>query len=352
MSDRVLLYGATGFSGRALAAALADLGDRLVLGGRDATKLAMVAANLGLGYRVFCLTPDRGVDMALADIGVVLNCAGPFVETAGPMMSACLRTGTDYLDISGEWPSFADALSRNDAAVRTGVMLLPGVGFTIVASDCLLAMAAEQYPGTAKLRLGVSRPPRISRGSVEAILGLNDVDIRVRRKGVVVPLPAGHLTGQFDFGDDDEGAVAVTWPDVITGQFTTGVANIETYAQGGWIARTAIRLGAAVADLATGTTDRALIRAVGGFWPVVPPPPEPDRPGFVLVAEALDPWRRASTLRMATDDGYAVTTATAAAAIRLWRDGIRRPGFMTPATLYGSRFILECGCAAMMPAAP
>lgn len=345
MTGRVLLYGATGFSGRALAAALADLGDDLILAGRDAAKLAPLAASLGLAARVFALdAPGR----ALLDIGAVLHCAGPFAATAAPMLAACMAARTDYFDLSGEWPVFAHAMGLDAAARRAGIMLLPGIGFTIAASDCLLAMAART-PGTVKLRLAVSRPPRMSRGSVATMMGLNDTHIRVRRGGQIVTLPAGQLSGNFDFGDTAPSALAVTWPDIVTGQFTTGIADIETFAQAGTGARAAIRLGAAVAPFTQGPQGRAWLRAAGGLWPEAPAESGPDRPGFVLVAEALDRWRRVTPVRIATADGYAVTTLTAATAIRRWRAGTRTAGFTTPASLFGADYIVECGAAHLLP---
>lgn len=348
MSRRILLYGATGFSGRALAAALADLGDDLVLAGRDAAALAPLAASLGLAHRSFGIdAADRG----LADIGAVLHCAGPFAATAAPMLAAALRTGTDYLDLAGEWPVFVHAMHLDAAARRAGIMLLPGVGFSITASDCLLATAART-PGTVKLRLGVSAPPRIARGSVATMLALNDTHVRVRRDGRLVALPAGQHGASFDFGDDCPTALAVTWPDVVTGEFTTGIPDIETFAQGGTASRAALRLGAALAPLGTGPLGAAWRDAAAAVWPKAPATLARDRQGYVLVAEAIDRWRRATPFRLATADGYTVTTLTAAAAVRRWHAGTRTPGFTTPASLFGSDFITQCGGGRMLPARP
>ncbi len=353
MTGRVLLYGATGFCGTALAEALSDLGDRLVLGGRDAARLKPLADRLKLPWRAFQTGPHHAADHALVDIGALLNCAGPFATTARPLIRACLRTRTDYFDIAGEWPVFELAEAHDAAARRAGVMLLPGVGFSIAASDCLLALTAIRYPGTQTLRLGVSRPPKVGSGSMATILALNDRVVRVRRQGRIEELPAGHLAHSFDFGGGLTDAVAVTWPDVFTAARTTGVETIETYAEGGLAARLAMRAGAGVAGLQVAGTawQRALVAALADTQPfsVVD---GPAAKGFVLVAEARDRWRRPNTLRLATGDGHVVTTAVASAAIRLWQRGERTPGFTTPARLFGPDFILRHGDAAILPRDP
>lgn len=347
MSRRILLYGATGFSGEALARALADLGGDLVLGGRSASRLKPLAESLGLQWRVFTAGPHHAADHALADIGALLNCAGPFGATARLLMRSCLRTRTDYFDLAGEWPVFETAMAMDAQARRAGIMLLPGAAFSIAASDCLLALTAAAYPDTTTLRLGISRPPRIGGGSIATIIGLNDTFVRVRRKGRIERLAAGHLAHAFDFGDGATDAVAVTWPDVFTATGTTGVETVETYAEGGLSARLAMRAGAVVAGTMIGA---AWQRAMTASFADTVPPPINDK-GIVLVAEARDRWRRPVTMRLRTGDGYAVTTAVASAAIRLWRDGVRIPGFTTPARLYGPKFILDYGGATLLPRA-
>ncbi|HAA31875.1 MAG TPA: saccharopine dehydrogenase, partial [Cyanobacteria bacterium UBA8553] len=56
--------------------------------------------------RAFSLEDSNAVDAALADVSVVLHCAGPFSHTSKRMVEGCLRTKTHYLDITGEAPVF------------------------------------------------------------------------------------------------------------------------------------------------------------------------------------------------------------------------------------------------------
>ena len=69
------------------------------------------------------------MDRALKDVLVVLHCAGPYMVTSKPMVDGCLRTGTHYLDLTGEIPVYEELAARNAEGKARGVMLLPGVGF-------------------------------------------------------------------------------------------------------------------------------------------------------------------------------------------------------------------------------
>ena len=347
MSGRVLLYGATGYTGRMLAEALAGRDVDLVLGGRNAAELGAMAERRGLPFRVFSLAAPAEIDAALADIDVVLHCAGPFVDTGSPMMNACLRGRVHYLDLAGEWPVFAEAMARDGAAKAAGVMLMPGVGFTVVATDCLLALASARVPGVSRLRLAVSRPGVITRGTVTTAAAMVSPTVLVRRGDRLETAPAGRRTHDFDFGRGLTSATLVSLPDVITGAFTTGVGDIEVYSEADWATRLAYRLSAEASVWTGAGARRAMSRAFGRVWPEGPSAAGRSRAGFVLVAEAVDPWRRSTTLRMTTRDGYTVSVITACEIVDRVLGGQWAAGFRTPASVYGGEFILGLGCASL-----
>src|SRR5215510_2343459 len=172
MSGRFMIYGAAGYTGK-LAAHMAEMqGLRPILAGRNEEKLRLVAEPLGFEYRVASLDEAKQLDEILHDIDVVLNMAGPFSVTASPLADACLRTGTHYLDIAGELAVFEALYNRDREARSREVMLMPGVGFIVVASDCLALHVAKQLPNVHLLRLGISRTNVLSRGSIKTILAL------------------------------------------------------------------------------------------------------------------------------------------------------------------------------------
>ena len=345
MTGRVLLYGATGYTGRLLAAHVRECGTDLVLGGRDGAALALLGQALSLPVRVFDLTED--FDVALGDVAVVVHAAGPFQQTASPMMAACIRTRTHYLDVAGEWPIFQDAMERSLAASANGVMLMPGAGFTIVASDCLLALAAKRLPDVRVLRLATSRPAMLARGSVRSATGLTSPTVLVRRAGVLCSEPVGQTVRHFDFGAGPRPAAAVTWPDVITGAFTTGVETIETYSEADWMDRLTYRVCSAAAPWTGSPAGRAVSRVMSQAWSAAPTVEARAKGGFTLVAEATDRWKRSIALRLRTQDGYTVTLLAVAEILRRVLDGAAEPGFRTPASLFGGGFIQSLGCATL-----
>jgi len=345
MSRRVLVYGATGFSGRAIAERLRDDGHDVVVAGRDAGRTRACAEALDLPFRTFSLDDAGTLRHGLADIGVVMHAAGPFLRTAPAMVEACIGAGAHYLDLAGEWPVFVLAQRRGPEAAAAGVMLMPGVGFSIVASDCLLARAAREAAGASLLRVAISRPEVMSRGTWRSALGLTSATTLVRRSGALRRLPAGRLEARFDFGEGERPCVAVSWPDVVTGQHTTGVPDIEAYAEAGPAARLLYLAGGMVADLVGDEAVRRSLAALDTAWPTVPSPAERHRARQTVVVEAVDGWRRATAFRLCTFDGYTVTTGTASAIVACVLQGNWAPGFQTPAGLYGPNLILGLGCA-------
>jgi short subunit dehydrogenase-like uncharacterized protein len=345
MSGRVLLYGATGYSGREIAGALTDVD--LVLAGRNAERVRAVAEPLGRGWRAFDLSDEDRLTEALADVDVVLHAAGPFEATMTPMLEACLRSGAHYLDLSGEWPGFAEAMAYDGAARAADVMVMPGVGLSIVATDCLLALAKERWPDTERVRLGISRVIVMTRGSFASAARLLSPEVLIRRNSELVATRPGKLTHAFDFGDGLIETSAMSWADVVTGEFTTGIRNIEAYTELDW----AQRAHYAASGLAMRITGAQVWRSLGNSaaqaWPAGPDEDARRDAPYVMVAEALDPWRRVRQMRMRTLDGYSVSVLTATEAVRKVLSGQWSPGFQTPARIFGPRFVLEVGGAVL-----
>jgi saccharopine dehydrogenase (NAD+, L-lysine-forming) len=336
---RVLLYGATGFSGRALAEALVGRGVPLVLGGRDPARLEAVGRALGCAVGVASLEDDHALRDLFSGVRLVVNCAGPFRHSATAMMAAAIAVGADYTDLAGEWPVFVAAERLDGAAREAGTMLLPGIGFTVAATDCLLAETAAAAERPVRLRLAVSVPQIMSGGSVATALGLADLPVIARREGALEAI-APATARAFDFGDGPVDAVPVSWPDVVTAPHTTGVGTIEAFSEIDPRLRLWWRAGAG------GRVRPELARGLSRLARYLPEGPATGPGGgFTLVAEAEDRWRRVSTRRYRTPDGYTATTRLAAGAVARIRAGARAPGFQTPAGLFGAGFAVACGAA-------
>ncbi len=346
--SRALLYGATGYTGRAIAAALAKEHGReldLVLAGRNPEAVRAVAEPLGLPWRAFPLGDQQAIRDGLADIGAVLHAAGPFAATAMPMLDACLASGTHYIDVGGEW-RVIDALFARDAQARAaGIAVLPGAALTPAAMDCLLLAAVERWPDTRALRLGVSAAEVVSRGSVATMAGLADPGTVIRRGGALAMVPAGSLTAMFDFGAGPQETVATDWASVVTGGALTGVPDITIYSAMHWSMRASYR-ASGIGMALTGTAPWRIAGTVlARVWPEQPDQTRREAARFTMVAEAHDPWRRVRRLSMETLDGYGASVRIACEALRRVLAGRAPPGVSSLAAAFGSGFAVEAGAA-------
>ncbi|MEN0004033.1 MAG: saccharopine dehydrogenase NADP-binding domain-containing protein, partial [Bacteroidota bacterium] len=227
-----LLYGAYGYTGTLIAEMAADYGLTPVLSGRSEAKLKPLAERLGYAYRVCDLSDQGALDALLADFSVVLHAAGPFQYTAKPMLEACLRTKTHYLDITGEIEVFELAATYDKQAQAAGIMLLPGAGFDVVPTDCLALYLKEKMPTATHLQLAFSAMGKagVSRGTAKTMAeNLGELST-VRENGKLKKVPLGHKTLQVPFTDERSWfVVSIPWGDVSTAYYSTRIPNIETY---------------------------------------------------------------------------------------------------------------------------
>ncbi len=234
MSSGFLLYGSTGFVGDAIARLAVQRGLRPVIAGRNAARVKAQAAELGLECWVFNLDDSAALDEALAEVVVVLHCAGPYMHTYKPMVEACLRTGSHYLDLTGELPVL-EALAARDAEAKTRkVMLLPAVGFDVAPTDCLALHLKQRLPSPNRLTLAfhIQGPARLPPGTIATISGLMPSigGVSVVRDGCLEMVPVRMKTRLIDFGQGPVKAMLMPWVgDVYMAFRSTGIPNIEEY---------------------------------------------------------------------------------------------------------------------------
>ncbi|MFO0949410.1 MAG: saccharopine dehydrogenase NADP-binding domain-containing protein [Planctomycetota bacterium] len=165
MSKSFLIYGANGYTASLTARMAVERGMKPILAGRSPEKFAALAKELGLESRAFSLEDKAAASRALNDVFVVLHGAGPFSHTYRAMADACLASKTHYLDITGEIEVYEGLAARTAEAAKVGIMLMPGVGFDIVPSDCLAAHLKRRLPTATHLSLGFQGLGRLSRGT-------------------------------------------------------------------------------------------------------------------------------------------------------------------------------------------
>jgi saccharopine dehydrogenase (NAD+, L-lysine-forming) len=142
-NKRLLLYGAYGYTGRLTAELAAAKRLDVVLAGCNKDELRALGDRLSLPTRAVAVNESDRLFEALSDIACVVHMAGPFAITSAPMLSACIATQTDYIDITGEIEVFESLWSRESEIRRAGITAVPGAGFDVVPTDCARRRAAR-----------------------------------------------------------------------------------------------------------------------------------------------------------------------------------------------------------------
>ena len=306
-----MLYGANGYTGGLIAQHALDRGHRPVLAGRNGPQISALAGRLGLPYRVVDSDDAAALQEALVDAELLLNAAGPFLHTAIPLSEACLSVGVHYLDISNELQVFRALYGQDDRARRAGVTVMPGVGFGVVATNCLAAYVHEAVGGAEHLavatRVASAQPGPGAAATMQENLPFGGW---VRRGGHLVTQEIFTGVTTLEFPDGLCEAMPVPTGDLEAAFRATGASNVTAYA-------------------------------------VSPPAPDPSAPE-VETAGAQTPrsygWARATNSEgstaaalLQTGDSYSFTAATSIRAVEETLAGSRR-GALSPASGFGSDF--------------
>jgi short subunit dehydrogenase-like uncharacterized protein len=223
-----MIYGAYGYTGTLLAEEAVRRGHRPLLAGRSEAKLKPLAQKLDLPYCAFDLKHMRELVCNTAEVQIVLHAAGPFIQTAAPMRRACIETHTHYLDITGEYPVFADTFADDHKTKAARVALISGVGFDVVPTDCLARYVADQVPDADRLEIAFAAIDQASGGTARSGLELLSQGGRVRRDGELAPYRIGKGPRLVRFPDRARTVLPIPWGDLVTAYHTTGIPNITT----------------------------------------------------------------------------------------------------------------------------
>jgi short subunit dehydrogenase-like uncharacterized protein len=342
MSDLVI-YGSYGYTGTLIAEAAVERGLDPTLAGRERRSVESQAARLDCAFEVVGLDEPKVLDMLLAEATAVLHCAGPFSRTADAMVEACLRTDTHYLDITGEIGVFEAIHERDGVAEQSGVMLLPGVGFDVVPTDCLAAHLSERLPDADTLELAFRADNGVSRGTAKTMLEHIDSGGAIRRDGTIQQVAVGHASRTVDFGwgVDAQHATAIPWGDVATAYYTTGIPNVTTFMAMPERAARIQRLAGVVSPvLGLNPVKRAL------QWYVEQTTDGPDAEARAngesrVWGEVRNGEGERAVARLRGPHTYALTVETALGIAERVLAGDVETGFQTPAGAYGPDLILD-----------
>lgn len=339
MSNKFLIYGANGYTGELIARFAAERGLKPILAGRNEARITEIAAKYGFEHKCFSIDETGKLDAALDLVDVVLHCAGPFSLTSSSMINACLRNEKHYTDITGEINVFEAAAELDAAAKSAGVMLMPGVGFDVVPSDCLALHLKERLPSATRLSLAFYGKGRLSHGT-QATMTMNiGKGGAVRRDGRITTVPAAWKTRDIDFGDAVKTSVTIPWGDVSTAYYSTGIPNIEVFT----VVPPANLKMLKISKYAGWLLARPFFQKF--LQKQIPPggPSDEERlnGSTLLWGEAADNDGNQVEARQQGPEGYTTTALAALNIIEKILAGNALPGFQTPAKAYGPGLVLE-----------
>jgi short subunit dehydrogenase-like uncharacterized protein len=197
----IVLYGATGYTGRLVTAELTRRGLDHVLSGRDQEKLDWLAAERGAPARAVPLDDDRALRELLGEATAVINCAGPFTLAGDAVARAAIATGTHYVDSTGEQTFIKMLFERHGrGAERAGVALVPALGFDYAPGDCIARLAATGLEPLDEVVLAYAVEGfGMSRGTLRSGLEMMKGGDVVYEDERWRPAPGGVFRASFDF---------------------------------------------------------------------------------------------------------------------------------------------------------
>lgn len=227
---KTVIYGSYGYTGNLIAELAAEADTDVLLSGRNGKKLEEQGERLGLPWKAVTLDHPPELDALLSSADVVIHCAGPFIRTWKPMVEACIRNRTHYIDITGEIVVF-EAIAAYDSKIEeAGIIAMPGAGFDVVPTDCMASFLKSKLPDATHLELAFrGLGSGMSRGTAKTMVENLGSGGAIRENGKIMKVPAAYKTRTIEIQGDQVHMVSIPWGDVSTAWHSTGIGNILVY---------------------------------------------------------------------------------------------------------------------------
>jgi short subunit dehydrogenase-like uncharacterized protein len=356
MAGRIVLFGATGYTGRLTAAELAAAGAPIRLAGRNAAALAELASEIGGEVEPEVATADVGdpasVRALLGPGDVMLSTVGPFARWGAPAIEAAIDAGVPYIDSTGEPPFIRRVFELwGPEAERAGAPLLTALGYDWVPGNLAGALALRDAGTDARsVELGYfltgggsSLRSGMSGGTMSSLAGALLEPGFAFRDGRIVTEAGGRHVRSFSTGGRSRPAISIGSSEHFTlPALSPGLTDVHSYLgwfgpmsspmQVGSIALSAITRVPPVQRGLMALADRFVKGSSGG-------PSEEERAagGSLILATARDGGGNdLATVKLEGVDGYTFTARFLSWAARKALAGaIEGAGALGPAAAFG-----------------
>ena len=352
MTRRIIIFGATGYTGRLLAERLAAQGAEPVVAGRSESSLRELAEPLGLEWRVADALRQNSVFALLEAGDVLVSTVGPFVKWGEPAVRAAIAAKGIYLDSTGE-PSFIRRVfdEFGPPAERAGAALLPAMGYDFVpgalAGGLALAEAGEE---AVRVDIGYyAFGAGVSAGTRRSAVGIMFEDGFAFRGGSLRAARLAERVRSFSVRGKDRDAISVGGAEHLTlPPVHPALEEVNVYL--GWFSALArpLQAGSLAGSLALRVPGMRVAMKAAGDRAVELAGGTVDEPGAGIswvVAEAFDAaGERLSEVHLSGVEPYALTAGLLAwGARRAAAAGVSGTGALGPVAAFGLE-ALEAGC--------
>jgi len=236
----VLVFGATGFTGRLVCEALRARGIAFAIAGRNRSKLEALSQTLGGGVEtaVVDVKDAETIVAALTGRKVVCACAGPFIDVGEPILANCARMGIHYADTSGEQSFVALAVLRYRAtAEASGACIVPSMAYEIAPADWAAHVAAERVGGAPDMldivympRGGADLVETTTRGTKLSVMSIFSGESRQFVDGALRKEAPAAIVQSFTALDGRRvTALSIPSPEAIVVPAHTGARTVRTF---------------------------------------------------------------------------------------------------------------------------
>ena len=258
------------------------------------------------------------------------------------MIDACLKTGTHYIDINGDLSVFEMIKSHDSLAKERNIMLMPGVGFDVVPTDCMALHLKNKLPNATHLKLAfASIGGGVSHGTAMTVVNKLGEGGAVRENGKIVRKPLGQKGMQVDFGEKKLFVMSIPWGDVSTAHFTTGIPNIEVYTAVKLKVYRMMKFQLLFNWLLRMEWVKRIIRKKIKNRPAGPDDEMRNKSKSLVWGEANNAKGEKISAYFSCADGYTLTALSSLIITKKILEGHYKTGYQTPASCYGENLVKE-----------
>jgi short subunit dehydrogenase-like uncharacterized protein len=335
MKNKILIYGANGYTGKLLNRIFLKDNIQPILAGRN-PQIADLAQSFGLESRIFSLEQEEVIISQLTDVQILINLAGPFSQTNLPLAKACIAAKTHYLDIAGEVPEFESLYQLNDVAKTHNVMLMPGIGFGVVPTDTIAWYLKQQMPDAQQLTIAFATEGGVSQGTLRTVLkDLHKSGVK-RINGSFTNSKPAEKKYKFQVANKQFMAVTNPWrADLFTTSLSTQIPTIETFSVFPGVLNFVMRNG----SWFKGILESKFLQNLITQLPEGPSEKELQKGKTYVFGEVKNAQNQLIKAYLVGPEAYLFTALTSLEICKAILLGKYKAGFQTPAQVFGLEII-------------